>query len=79
MVRNLHPADHHPVRIRKIYKEFTRELDFEDIKCLVKIRDVYKIKKRTPLALVFLILKVRNNIQSTCRKIVSKDMFVYYL
>ena len=42
---NLHPADHHLLRIRKDDKNFARELNFEDIKFPVKIRDVDKIEK----------------------------------
>ena len=42
---NLHPADHHLSRIRKDDKNFARELNFEDIKFPVKIRDVDKIEK----------------------------------
>ena len=45
MVRYLHPADHHPVRIRKVSKIFSRELDFKDIKFPVKIRGIHKIEK----------------------------------
>ena len=46
LVRYLYPADHHPTRIRKVDKEFARELDFKDIKLPVKIRDIQKIEKK---------------------------------
>ena len=45
LVRYLHPADHHPGRIRKVFKDFTREFDFKYIKFPVKIRDIHKTKK----------------------------------
>ena len=37
---NLQPADHHPARIRKVGKLFEDKLDFENIKFIVKIRDI---------------------------------------
>ena len=75
LVRYLHPADHKS----KVYKDFSRALDFKDIKISVKIRDIHKIEKRTVLTLVFLDMKARKNIQSKCQKIFSKDMLIYYL
>ena len=38
-------ADHHPERIRKIGKLFGDELDFDNIKFQVKIKNICKIKK----------------------------------
>ena len=52
MIRYLHPSDHNPeelekkVKIRKVDKNFARELDSKDIKLPVKIRDIHKIEKR---------------------------------
>ena len=37
--------DHHPARIKKVDKDFVKELDFKDIKFLVKIRGIQKIEK----------------------------------
>ena len=45
IVRYLHPAEHHPTRIRKIDEILADELDFENIKFPVKIKDIHKIKK----------------------------------
>ena len=42
----LHPADHHPVRIRKANKDFSREFGSKDINFFVKIRDIQKTEKR---------------------------------
>ena len=39
----LHPVDKNPARIRKTDKDFARNLDFKDIKCPVRIRDIHKI------------------------------------
>ena len=52
LIRYLHPSDHNPeelekkVKIRKVDKNFARELDSKDIKLPVKIRDIHKIEKR---------------------------------
>ena len=54
-----------------------KKLDFKDIKFPVKIRDIDKIEKRTQLALLFLVMKIRKNIQSLCQETLLKDMFIY--
>ena len=46
LVRHLNLADHNPRRITKADKDFSKRLDFKDIKCLVIIRDIHKIKKK---------------------------------
>ena len=52
----------------------------DDIKFPVKVRDFHKIekKKRILSSLVFLMMKIKNNIQIMCQKILSKDMLLYY-
>ena len=42
--RYLNSADHHPARITKADKDFTKKLDSKDIKFPVKIRDIQKRK-----------------------------------
>ena len=37
---HLHPADHHPEKIRKFDEDFARELDFQDVKFPVKVGDI---------------------------------------
>ena len=51
LVWYLHPADHHPGRIREIDKLFGDELDSEDIKFLVKIKDIHKIVKKSSIGI----------------------------
>ena len=53
IVRYLHPAEHHPTRIRKIDEILADELDFENIKFPVKIKDIHKIKKNNCVNSVF--------------------------
>ena len=47
LVRYLHPANHHPPRIKKSVKNFfARELDFKDIKFPIKIRDIHNFETK---------------------------------
>ena len=68
LIRHLHPLDYHPERNRKISKLFGNELDFQDMKFLVKIKDINKIEKRILSPLLFLVMKIRKNIQSIYQK-----------
>ena len=45
----LHPADHNPARLTKADKYFAKRLDFKDIKCPIKIRDIQNIEKRNSI------------------------------
>ena len=47
----LTPADHHPVRIRKVDRLFGDELDIEDVKFAVKIKDIHKIEKKNSISI----------------------------
>ena len=64
MVRYLSPADRKPAKIIKADKEFAKKLDYKDIKFPVKIRDICKIEKKIPLALVLLIMEIKKSIRS---------------
>ena len=80
MVKYLNPANHQPVRITKTDKEFAKTHDFNDIKFPVKIRDIQKIykKKKVPLVLMFLAMKIKTYIQSTYQSNVVKKSLFYY-
>ena len=68
LVRYLYPEDHNPARITKADKDFARVLYLKDIRFPVKIRDIYKIEKTNSIALAFLVMKIRKNIQSMYQK-----------
>ena len=82
MVKYLNPASHQPLRITKTDKEFANTHDFNDIKFPVKIRDIQKIykkkKKKIPLVLMFLAMKIKTYIQSTYQSNVVKKSLFYY-
>ena len=40
----IYPTDHSPSRTKKVDKSLARECNFKDIKILIKIRDVHKVK-----------------------------------
>ena len=71
LVKYLHLEDHNPARITIAEKDFTKKLDFKDIKFAVKVRDIHKIKERIPSELVLLIMKIRKNIQCMYQKSVA--------
>ena len=64
----MHPEDHHRARITKLDKDFARDLDFKDIYFQLKLETFWKLKKRVLLPLVFLVMKIRKNIQSMYQK-----------
>ena len=74
----MHPADHNPTRIRKVDKDFARELDFKDIKFPVKIGNIHKIGKNNCIGFSVFGYENKENMQSVCQKILSKDMLIYY-
>ena len=61
LARYLNPADHHPVRITKVDKDFPKILGFKNIKFPVKTGDILKIekKKKNLLTLAFLVMKTK--------------------
>ena len=60
LVRYFNPADHHPARITKTDKDFTKRFDFKDIKIPVKIRDLHKVEKKNSVGIsLFLVMKTK--------------------
>ena len=46
---------------------------------IVKTKDIHRIEKKIPAALVFLVMKIRKNIQFIYQKDVgNKNIFIYY-
>ena len=69
LVRHLNPADYCQARIANADKDFSKRFDFKDMKFSAKTRNTHKIgKKRVLSALVFLVMKIRKNIQSMYQK-----------
>ena len=61
-------VDKTSAKIRKIDKDFVKELDFQNMMFPVKIRDIHKFEKKMVWSLVFLVTKMRINIQSIYQK-----------
>ena len=59
LVRYLHPADHNPARTKKNDQILADELEFEDIKFQVKIKDIHKINKENSIG-ISVLMKIRN-------------------
>ena len=51
LVKYLHQADDHQVRIRKVDKDFSRELNFKGAKSPGKIRDIHKSGKKNCISI----------------------------
>ena len=66
-------------RITKADKDFSKSLDFKDIKFPVKVRDINKIEKKNSIGISALVMKIRKNIQFMYQKnVVKKNMLIYY-
>ena len=54
-------------------------LDIKEKKFPVKTRDIHKIEKKFPSALMFLVIKIQKNVQTMYQKFpVKTSMLVYY-
>ena len=60
----------------KVGRSFGYELDFEDIKLPVKIRDIHKIERKNSIAISVFGYETRKIVQSTCQKNVAKKKHV---
>ena len=79
LVRYLNPADHHPARITKSDKYFTKRIDFNDIKFQVKIRDIRKIEKSSSIGISVFNNENKENFQSMYQNnFPLKNMLTYY-
>ena len=78
LVRYLHPADYNLRIIREVDKLYGNKLDLKDIKFPVKLKTLAKMKEKIPLALAFLVIKMKKDIQSVDQKnVVKKNMLIY--
>ena len=78
LFKYLNPEDQNSRRITKSDKDFRKRLDFKDMKFPVKIRDIHKIEKMIPSALVFLDSKIKNIKSMYQNNIVKKNILIYY-
>ena len=74
LVRCVNPTDHNPRKITKIDKDLTKRFDLKNVTFSLKIIYVNKIekkkkKKRIPLALVFLVMKIKKT-YNLCIKVI---------
>ena len=77
--RYLNQADHHPARIRKIGEILAAELDFEDIKFPVKVKDIRKIEKKNSIEISGFSFENKKKHPIYISKNVKKtDQWIYY-
>ena len=76
-MKYLHPADHNPKRITKAYRDFASlilKIYFQS-----KLEIFTKLEKGIILALVFLVMKIKEKIESMDQQnFVRKNMLLYY-
>ena len=51
MVRYLNPTNHHPARITKADKDFSKRLEFKETNFPVKITDIHKLEKKNVMGI----------------------------
>ena len=74
LVRCFHLADHNRRGIRKVEKNFVRELHLKIQNFLSKLEMFITLKKRVASLLVLLVMKIRKNIQSVSRNIFKRHV-----
>ena len=68
-------SDYHPERITKADKDFFKKFDLKDLRYSQKLKlNIFTklIKRLTPTALVFLVMKIRKNIQFMYQKMLRR-------
>ena len=76
-MKYLHPADHNPKRITRAYRDFASLI--LKIYLQSKLEIFTKLKKGIKLVLVFLVMKIKEKIESMDQQnFVRKNMLLYY-
>ena len=79
LVTYLNTADRNPARITKAGKDFPKKLDFKGINLSSKLEIYTKSKRIIPSALVFLVIKIRKDIQFMYQKnVVKQNILICY-
>ena len=79
LVKYLNLSDQHPAKIREADKDLSKNIDFEDVKCPVKISDIHKIGKKNSTDFNFFGYQNKENIQFMYQNIyVKKKMLNNY-
>ena len=73
IVRYLHPAEHHPTRIRKIDEILADELE----NFLSKLKTFTRLKKIIVSTLVFLVMKIRKNKFTYQKNVMKTNLLIY--
>ena len=79
LVKYLNPANFHLIWITKAKKDFTKRLDYKDIKFPVKIRDTDKIEKRDSVRIrAFAKENKEKHAIYASEPFFQKNMLIYY-
>ena len=77
LVRYIHHAEHTPESIREVGKDFAREIDFQNIKFSVKIRDIHKVEKNNCININVFGYENKEKYPIHVSKIFSIDILIY--
>ena len=80
LVRYLNPADHHPARIFKADKDFSKILYFKDMHFPVTIRDIHKTEKNNSIGISVFGCKYKEKypIYVSEKNVAKKNILTYY-
>ena len=77
--RYLNPSYRDLARITIADKEFSKKLDFKDIKFPVRIRDIHKLEKKSSIGIsVFCHETKEEHLIYVSKKCCEKNMLIYY-
>ena len=79
MVRYLNPTNHHPARITKADKDFSKRLEFKEINFPVKITDIHKLEKKNVMGIsVFGYENKEKHPIYVSKECCEENMLIYY-
>ena len=82
LFRYSHPADHHhPARITKADEDFSKRLDFKDIKFPIKTRGIHKIEESNYISISVCRYENKNtylNLNLGSKKFCEEKVLIYY-
>ena len=82
LFRYSHPVDHHhPARITKADKDFSKRLDFKDMKYPIKTRGIHKIEESNYISISVCGYENKNtypNLNLASKKFCEEKVLIYY-
>ena len=77
-IRHLNPQDKYPERIKKVDKQYVKNLNYSEIEFPVTTKQYNKIENKMRLISMYSVMKINNHIQSMFQKKNMKIIWNYY-